>query len=690
MRSFRLISLVVLTAVVGCGGEDTPGTPDGGGGPADGGSPDAEPEGACLAGLVDLDEEGQHDGNRITYFGNVGPGPGEMAPEPGCTGANTENEVVHHVTITERSRVRASTNNFGTGSFDTIVYVRTECDVASSEIACNDDFGGLASEVLIDEVTAGTELYVVVDSYDGQALPLAYELTVTQEEILGEGETCDPTQQQNICDTGLVCSIATGAPVCDQPLGPPTVTGGGGQFAENHRHLTVQFEGSDPDGDIMSVLLSILDADAMPLDLNGDGAPDEFDVTGNLPDPLPGNLTVSGTMTFLGFDAVNDSPRFQFVRWRLVDSAGDSSVNFDAPILHPEFLGPGDTCGTGNPVCQGELTCTAMTCEIPAAATAACAAADAGTPITASGTYPVTIAAGAPDNLEGTCWWEQGHGETILTVDVTVASRLTARTDAAPSANDLDTYVYLRTDCDDPTTELGCNDDINPAGDFRSILSVEVQPGSYYLVIDGSSDDGLTPSGDIGVQVDLVELVGLGEPCTPEIGGLSNCASPNICGDPTGGTNYTCMAEDSYVTGMCAAATPLVSGVSVSGSIAFEKFSAFEGNCAFAQGLGETLYTLVLAERSDVVLSTDNGATTADTVVYVLDTCSQTGAELGCHDDVAAGSNPPNYHSSLSATLDPGTYTVLVDLSSTSAWDGSGAAPNPAPFQLDVTITPNP
>lgn len=61
-----------------------------------------------------------------------------------------------------------------------------------------------------------------------------------------------------------------------------------------------------------------------------------------------------------------------------------------------------------------------------------------------------------------------------------------------------DGAIYLRSDCTDATTELGCNDD---AGDNRhSMIETELEAGTYYLFMDGFSTSS---SGDFTLDVEV-------------------------------------------------------------------------------------------------------------------------------------------------------------------------------------------
>jgi hypothetical protein len=122
------------------------------------------------------------------------------------------------------------------------------------------------------------------------------------------------------------------------------------------------------------------------------------------------------------------------------------------------------------------------------------------------------------------------------------------------------------------------------------------------------------------------------------------------------------------------------------GSLPAAGVSFWEASCRFSGPLPDDFHTLTLATKADVTLSTDGAGTEVDTVLAILDACSPTAMELGCNDDIDPGL--PNWRSTLSVTLEAGTYTVLVDQSSLSAPDGSGMSPDPAAYSLSVTTLP--
>lgn len=103
----------------------------------------------------------------------------------------------------------------------------------------------------------------------------------------------------------------------------------------------------------------------------------------------------------------------------------------------------------------------------------------------------------------------------------------------ATTTGTTDTVVYLRRNCSMAGTELGCNDNdptLTPPG-VTSKLTVDVMPGSYFIVVDGK---GLATSGAFTLHVDL--FVGQGETCA----GPSECAPGYVCRTVPGEPDMTC------------------------------------------------------------------------------------------------------------------------------------------------------
>lgn len=95
-----------------------------------------------------------------------------------------------------------------------------------------------------------------------------------------------------------------------------------------------------------------------------------------------------------------------------------------------------------------------------------------------------------------------------------------------------DTVVYLRTaDCQNPGTELACNDDISTTNDKSSLTKAITTPGTYYLVVDAAN------SAVAGAFVGKVTyFAGEGTDCQ----GPTDCGPGLICRQPKGMTKKVC------------------------------------------------------------------------------------------------------------------------------------------------------
>jgi len=89
----------------------------------------------------------------------------QYTPGAGCPNG-TGPEVVYAVTTTQDGFVTAWLDADGT-AFDTVLYARSTCSAAGSDLGCHDnDAGAGAGEVVSNWVSAGSTLFIVVDGAD--------------------------------------------------------------------------------------------------------------------------------------------------------------------------------------------------------------------------------------------------------------------------------------------------------------------------------------------------------------------------------------------------------------------------------------------------------------------------------------------------------------------------------------------
>ncbi|HEV8321965.1 MAG TPA: hypothetical protein VG389_10150, partial [Myxococcota bacterium] len=124
-------------------------------------------------------------------------------------------------------------------------------------------------------------------------------------------------------------------------------------------------------------------------------------------------------------------------------------------------------------------------------------------------------------------------GEDVVIFTMTTTAAVTLTTNLAGTT--FDTGIYLRSLCDDTTSEIACND--NAPGSFSgSTIVTTLGPGTYFLFVDGLN--GAAGS----YELDVSGTVAGGAPCDPTslvftcdaVGGFA-------CSDPGTGT-FVCTA----------------------------------------------------------------------------------------------------------------------------------------------------
>lgn len=175
-------------------------------------------------------------------------------------------------------------------------------------------------------------------------------------------------------------------------------------------------------------------------------------------------------------------------------SGGMAGGDFSIDVRTRAIAGDGMPCDPAGVLsrCAADLRCdaTSGTCA-PTSPELTCAAALDLSADLADGAAAVsgTLLPFDADYFFGACAYDMAAGrpEHVVRFDVAAASALTASTDD-PASTTFDTVLYLRADCTG-TTDLACNDDVDPATmQYRSLLSVPVlAPGTYYLFVDTSS-----------------------------------------------------------------------------------------------------------------------------------------------------------------------------------------------------------
>ena len=171
-----------------------------------------------------------------------------------------------------------------------------------------------------------------------------------------------------------------------------------------------------------------------------------------------------------------------------------------------------------------------------------------------------------------------------------------------------DGALYMLRSCGQPQTEIACNDDAPST--TRSEISTTLDPGIYFLVVDGYGDE----SGEYDLIVEVSDLQSLA----------------SICGD----------------------APPLPVGRPVSGSTQGLP-NYFHASCAGGARSADRVYVLDVAARSRLRVSQQSDH---DGSLYVRTSCEDPTSEIACNDDYV-----DNRHALVTAVVDPGRYYVYSD-----------------------------
>jgi hypothetical protein len=142
-----------------------------------------------------------------------------------------------------------------------------------------------------------------------------------------------------------------------------------------------------------------------------------------------------------------------------------------------------------------------------------------------------TIMNGASGLQSPTCG---GTGiEDVYELRLTQPKVVVATTDTTLTS--ADTVLYIRgANCVDPTSEKICNDDVSSTNK-ASTITVALQPGTYYLVVD-AHDAATSGSYDLTVHF----YVGEGVPCQS----ADECGPGLVCRVPLGGTDKVCSKHE--------------------------------------------------------------------------------------------------------------------------------------------------
>ncbi len=327
------------------GGEE--GGEDGEGGEGEGEAGRAE---TCADDVLDFFATATHEGDDWWVSGNNEQG-GLL--EGSCGGGNGQ-EVVYSFTAPEAGIWNITTVHEDTG-FDTLMYARSACDddAFETELACNDDSGGLQSRIQV-EVEADQQIWVIVDAFGGAGIG-DFVLTAYRMQVSAPGEPCDPDGARRVCrpaddddddDNGDFCFVTP--PAEDDPEAvatgeclestPPNIANAlayaDGDF------LSLQLFGEDSSRDVVGLVLELMEGES-PVVLNEDTGQTEVPADFTNRDEIYGQAEFVGRIRFAGLEMF---PQTDGVRVKLVDSQGLGSNTIIRSLGPIPALGEGEVC----------------------------------------------------------------------------------------------------------------------------------------------------------------------------------------------------------------------------------------------------------------------------------------------------------------------------------------------------------
>lgn len=338
-----------------------------------------------------------------------------------CAGGAHAPDAVHRLSVAQPSRLRIRQSS---PNHDGVIYVRTSCDSAATEILCNDDHGTTTASMVTGVVQPG-EYFIYSDGYGGgQSNAVGpFEFVADLAPLTGgqaNGDTC-----------------AAPLPFQAGPLALDTF-----QAADDLAGTCGGQGGAD-----VVVALNVTGRSRLRVNVTNT----EFN----------GVLYVRGGQCAVATGEVACAPM----------APGATSLD---TVLQPgqyHLVVDGvDAASFG----QADLD---IQLEDLAAVERTCRAAPRITPgRTINGT---TV--GEADSFQATCAGNAASPDRVYQLRLT--RRMTVR--AHMTTTDFDGALHIRRDCPDAATEIACNDDFD--GQRQSMVETTLDAGTYFIVVDGFS-----------------------------------------------------------------------------------------------------------------------------------------------------------------------------------------------------------
>lgn len=368
--------------------------------------------------------------------------------------------------------------------------------------------------VVISGIMAGSKVpdharYTLVDNGGVASGPL--DATIAAQPVRQEGDTCDDTYVLDRCAEGLGCK-GTLPKVCSPGEAPRIDLAG---YFDDELGGRVLVVGADPDDDLKSYQMRLLNADdspVVPTEENGipegsvvDGTIDVVAQGGRvlLALPVPANIVVLVAKIEVTLTDRGNRASAPMVLTKVAAPLRAHSATCDTRLF--------DRCPTGD-ICVAAGGATAGTCvALSAARMSACENALTLTPVDGVASLRATI--GLPslwDVPDGTCSTNNPKTRPERLVKFTLSGnppkpagfKVTLSTDHPYTS--FDTTLYAMSTCSATPLSAWCVDD-QPLGSSphseRAVLVLDPLPaGTYYVVVDSFPSQGLT---GIGFELSL-------------------------------------------------------------------------------------------------------------------------------------------------------------------------------------------
>lgn len=223
---------------------------------------------------------------------------------------------------------------------------------------------------------------------------------------------------------------------------------------------------------------------------------------------------------------------------------------------------------------------------------------------------------GAPNQFMATCAGGAGGPDHVHAFDLSVASRVRFR-----QQTDYDGALYVRSSCEDPSSEQACNDDLGDG--TRSALALRLPTGRHYLITDAYARE---QHGNYVVSYERVD-----EPALREVSQV--CRESELLPVRPGSFEVDTLAAPSVMEGSCG-----------------------------GRDAPEVAFHFEVAQRSE--LRAEVVDPELNVALYVRERCSAPESELICFRAQRVDKSSPNKATAPSAllvTLEPGAYTLVFD-----------------------------